>query len=96
MHLTAWKGLAAFTFILSQAFPAHALIRLEGRIKGAPRSGAYDLLIQVRNNQSADGASRLLQTIQLAKVDVGKGRFRIALDMDLKSDNAPAPKLILR
>ena len=72
--------------LLFSAIPCLADSLLEGRITdGAKRNGAYDLLLQVWAKPGNSKVAKLLQTIQIPKVDVVDGGFRIPLDASLES-----------
>lgn len=70
--------------ILLTAPPIHALSQVEGRIaKSVKKDGRYDLRIRVWD-KSVKGEARLVQLIQVPKVEVVGGRFNISLDAGLE------------
>ncbi|MDB5051329.1 MAG: hypothetical protein JWO30_4400 [Fibrobacteres bacterium] len=75
----------AFLTMLS-CMPALAVSMVEGRLMGSSKAtGDYDLLIRVWGKQGNAKKSQLLQTIQIARVSVVDGGFKIALDASLES-----------
>jgi hypothetical protein len=70
--------------ILVPVLPIHALSQVEGRIaKSVKSDGRYDLRIRVWD-KSGTGEARLVQMIQIPKVDVVGGLFNISLDAGLE------------
>lgn len=69
---------------LLPVLPVHAFSQVEGRVaKSANADGRYDLLIRVWDRSGNAGPS-LVQTIQISKVDVVRGFFKITLDAGLE------------
>jgi hypothetical protein len=83
MGISSWKKTVSLGFaLLAGAVSVHAATHLEGRIIGkGKQSGAYDLLVQVWGKPSEEAPAKLLQTIQIPKVDVVEGKFQIPLDL---------------
>ena len=69
---------------LLPVLPVHAFSQVEGRVaKSTNADGRYDLLIRVWEKPGT-GEARLVQTIQIPKVDVVGGPFKISLDAGLE------------